>query len=254
MTPPHTIGPHRLYLGDAYEIRPTLGWFDADVMDPPYEFNNSGGGAFRKARGASDRIVADGLTEGFDHSIINPLLCGQVVVFHHGDQRYALEGYLRGNFHRVLLLHWIKENPAPHRNKSYLADIEDWFHALSEEAMQDWFHAWQRGHHPVGDHHDMHRHVTAPVSPSRIFDHPTVKPIAVMDKVIRNISGMFICDPFMGTGSSGVAAIKAGKVFTGIEKNEAHFATAIKRVEAAWAATTPNTTPAGEYALANTGE
>lgn len=45
------IGPHRLYHGDAYQIRPTLGFFDADVLDPPYKFDNSGGGAFRKARG-----------------------------------------------------------------------------------------------------------------------------------------------------------------------------------------------------------
>jgi hypothetical protein len=74
----HTIGPHRLFLGDAYAIRPTLGWFDADVMDPPYLFDNSGGGAFRKSRGAADQIVAEALDQGFDHTIINPLLTGAV--------------------------------------------------------------------------------------------------------------------------------------------------------------------------------
>jgi hypothetical protein len=117
------IGPHHLYFGDAYAIRPTLGWFDADVMDPPYEFNNSGGGAFRAARGASDQIVAEGLTEGFEHSIINPLLCGSIVVFCHHDQIGDLLCYLKGNFHRAALLHWIKTNPAPHRNKHYLGFI-----------------------------------------------------------------------------------------------------------------------------------
>lgn len=49
------IGPATLYLGDAYEIRPTLGWFDHDVTDPQYEFDNSGGGEFRQARGASEK-------------------------------------------------------------------------------------------------------------------------------------------------------------------------------------------------------
>ena len=45
MAPAIQIGPHRLYHGDAYAIRPTLGWMDADVMDPPYLFDNSGGGS-----------------------------------------------------------------------------------------------------------------------------------------------------------------------------------------------------------------
>jgi uncharacterized protein (DUF924 family) len=83
---PITIGPATLYLGDAYAIRPTLGWMDADIMDPPYAFNNSGGGAFRKARGASDQIVEEQLDRGFDRSIIDPARCGAVIVFCHNDQ------------------------------------------------------------------------------------------------------------------------------------------------------------------------
>lgn len=50
MNLPTIIGNATLYLGDAYEIRPTLGWFDADVTDPPYEFESSGGGKWRNAR------------------------------------------------------------------------------------------------------------------------------------------------------------------------------------------------------------
>ncbi len=55
-----------------------------------------------------------------------------------------------------------------------------------------------------------------------------------MDKIARNVAGFTVCDPFMGTGSTGVAAIKAGKVFTGIEHNPTHFATAIQRITEAW--------------------
>ena len=40
----------------------------------------------------------------------------------------------------------------------------------------------------------------------------------------------------MGTGSTGTAAIRAGKVFTGIEHNPRHFATAVTRINAAWSA------------------
>lgn len=217
---PVTIGSATLYLGDAYAIRPTLGWMDADVLDPPYAFNNSGGGAFRKARGASDQIVAEELDQGFDQTIINPLLCGAAVVFCHNDQLPGLLTYLDGGFHRFVLLNWIKPNPSPMANKHYLADTEPFVHA------------WNRGFHPQGDHHDKHRWITAGSMPAKTFGHPTVKPDAVMDKIIRNVAGESVCDPFMGTGSTGCAAIRAGKRFVGIERNPAHFMTAVARISA----------------------
>ena len=123
------IGPHRLWLGGAYEIRPGLGFFEAAVMAPPYLFDASGGGAFRKARGASDQIVEEGLDRGFDRSIIHPLLCGAVVVFCHNDQLPELLPYLHGSFHRFALSVWIKPNPSPMRNRHYLADTEPFTHA-----------------------------------------------------------------------------------------------------------------------------
>lgn len=219
---PVVIGSATLYCGDAYAIRPTLGFFDVDCMDPQYLFDNSGGGAFRAARGASDQIVEEGLDQGFDHTIINSLLCGSVVVFCHNDQLPELLPYINGNFHRFALLHWIKPNPSPMRNKHYLADTEPYIHA------------WNRGYHPVGDHHDMHRWINASPLPSKVFGHPTVKPDSLMAKIMRNVGGESVCDPFMGTGSTGVAAIRAGKRFTGIEKNARHFETACRRIADAY--------------------
>ncbi|WP_374406580.1 DNA methyltransferase [Pelagerythrobacter sp.] len=207
-----------LYCGDAYRIRPTLGWFDADIMDPPYLFDNRGGGAFRKSRAGANLIVEEELDQGFDTSIINPLLCGATVVFCHNDQLADLLPHLRGNFHRHVTMFWIKPNPSPMRNKHYLADTEPFVHA------------WSKGHHPVGDHHDMHRWITAGTMPAKTFGHPTVKPLSVMKKIVANVNGSTICDPFMGTGSTGIAAVRAGKSFTGIEKNPAHFETAVKRI------------------------
>lgn len=57
----------------------------------------------------------------------------------------------------------------------------------------------------------------------KIYDHPTVKPDDVMNKIITNLSGATVCDPLMGSGSTGVAAIRAGRIFTGIEHNSQHF-------------------------------
>jgi len=229
------VGDATLLLGDAYDILPCLGRVEL-VTDPPYLFDNSGGGAFRAARGASDQIVAEGLDQGFDHTLINPLLHPSVVVFCHNDQLPGLLAYLNGNYRRVCVHVWIKPNPSPHRNKHYLADTE--FYVIASEDISDtefFIHAWQEGYHPIGQHRDMHRHITAPSQPAKIYGHPTVKPDAVMDKIIANCGGQSICDPFMGTGSTGVAAIKAGKRFVGIEKNEKHFLTAVARIREAHA-------------------
>lgn len=222
MRAPVTIGPATLYCGDAYEIRPRLGWFDVDVMDPPYLFDNSGGGKFRKSRIGATMIVEEELDQGFDYRIINPLLCGAVVVFCHNDQLPDLLPFLNGNFHRFCLLNWIKPNPSPMANKHYLADTEPFIHA------------WNRSFHPHGEHHDKHRWLSARPMPSKVFGHPTVKPLDLMNKIMANVAGRTVCDPFMGTGSTGVAAIRVGKMFTGIERNPKHFATAVGRVREAW--------------------
>lgn len=217
------VGPATLYCGDAYEIRPTLGWFDADVMDPPYVIKTSGGGSFRKHRPYLDQIKDEGLDRGFDHAIINPLLCGSTVVFCHNDQLPEVAATMKGLFHRYALCVWRKTTPMPVANKHYVPEIELYFHA------------WQRGYHPVGDLNALKRVFECRSRALKDFGHPTVKPDELMAKIIANVNGQTICDPFMGTGSTGVAAVKAGKLFTGIEHNPAHFETAVRRITEAWA-------------------
>lgn len=223
MTPaPVLIGTATLFCGDAYAIRPTLGFHEADVMDPPYAFRATGGGQYRARRPMFDRIVGEDLHRGFDMAIVNPLLCGAAIVFAHNDQLAELLGLVQGQFHRHALCVWQKTNPQPIANKHYRPDVEFYVHA------------WNRGYHPAGDMADLFRvsRITSPRGPSR-YDHPTTKPDALMTKIITNIAGDSVCDPFMGTGSTGVAAVRAGKRFTGIEHNPAYFATAVRRITAA---------------------
>ena len=219
---PITIGNATLYCGDSYQILPTLGWIDHIVTDPPYEFRAEGGGHYRDSRFGMDQILDEGLADGFDHGIINPLLCGSVVVFCHNDQLPKLLPYLDGSFERQAVCIWRKKNPQPVANKHY------------RPVMEFYVHAWNRGHHPRGSLEDLDRMIVA-MSPrgEAKFGHATVKPDEVMDKIIRNVAPGVIADPFMGTGSTGVAAVKAGRQFIGIEKNPAHFATACARLAAA---------------------
>ena len=62
--------------------------------------------------------------------------------------------------------------------------------------------------------------------------HPTVKPIALMSWLCRLVTppGGTVLDPFMGSGSTGIACVQNGFSFIGIEANEEYFEIAIRRI------------------------
>ena len=65
-----------------------------------------------------------------------------------------------------------------------------------------------------------------------MFGHPTPKPLDYMLKLIERITrlGDTILDPFMGSGTTGVACVKTGRNFIGIEIDPDYFAIAEKRI------------------------
>lgn len=63
-------------------------------------------------------------------------------------------------------------------------------------------------------------------------EHPTQKPVAVMSWSVAFFpDAETICDPFMGSGTTGVAAVQAGKRFVGIEIDERYFDLACRRID-----------------------
>lgn len=68
---------------------------------------------------------------------------------------------------------------------------------------------------------------------SGVKRHPSEKPVAVMRQIIESSScaGELVADPFMGSGSTIIAALLAGRRAVGIESDPKHFAVAKKRVE-----------------------
>ncbi len=253
-----------LYLGDAYAVMPALiaaGALQraetACVTDPPYEFNTSGGGAFRKERPNMDAIEAAGLNRGFDISILDePSLDGpggaiadpqawaaSAVVFCHDNQGPAVWAALRARYRRAVACFWHKTNPQPLANKHYKADLELYFHA------------WDAGAHPVGALTEKTRVWRGSVGKSA-FSHPTVKPLGLMAKIMTNVSARMIVDPFMGSGTTGVAAVRAGKRFVGVETDAEHFETAKKRLAdgVLWQAPRTDVKAPGADEPATTGE
>lgn len=210
------IGRALLYLGDCREWLPIIGAVDAVVTDPPFLFNASGGGRFRKERHAMDGIIDNGLDEGFDINIFDFSLYKSFITFCHNNQIHTIAPILAAAYHRHVFCFWEKSNPMPVANKNYQSNIECYIHA------------WQHGAHPTGNLIDLKRTVQN-VNGKSPYKHPTVKPDIVMNKIIRNTNACVILDPYMGTGSTGIAALRAGKDFIGIEKNPAFFNIACQR-------------------------
>ena len=65
--------------------------------------------------------------------------------------------------------------------------------------------------------------------------HTTQKPDSLMEALVRDFTdpGDLICDPFAGSGTTGVAAIRLGRRFIGWEKSPQYHAIAVKRLMAA---------------------
>ncbi|HEV3262775.1 MAG TPA: site-specific DNA-methyltransferase, partial [Gemmataceae bacterium] len=74
-----------------------------------------------------------------------------------------------------------------------------------------------------------------PNVPPQARVHPTEKPVGLIGSVIKAAPGQTILDPFMGSGSTGVAAVKEGRHFVGIEIERRYFDLACKRIEEAYA-------------------
>lgn len=194
--------------------------FEAIVTDPPYKFAASGGGHYRKKRKMLDEIEERGLDLGFDLDLLSWKNAGSIVVFCHNDQLLEILQRLKQGFKRQCVLAWHKQNPQPVRNKHYLPDTEFFVHA------------WQQDNFPRGQHHDMRRWFVTEGQ----FDkhgHPACKPLELMRKIVRNVAADTIFDPFMGSGTTGVAAVLEGRNFIGAEAATDYHAIARRRIDAA---------------------
>ena len=66
------------------------------------------------------------------------------------------------------------------------------------------------------------------------YNHPTIKPVDILQNLIVNSSkeGEVVFDPFMGSGSTGVACKKTNRDFVGIEIDKTYYDIAVERIEA----------------------
>jgi site-specific DNA-methyltransferase (adenine-specific) len=76
-----------------------------------------------------------------------------------------------------------------------------------------------------------------PIPSEKVVGHPCPKPLAPFLWIVERATEprQMVCDPFMGSGTTGVACVRAGRAFIGIEREPKYFDIACRRIEQAMA-------------------
>lgn len=203
------IGAATLYLGDCREILPTLPKVDAVITDPPYgvSYSSGMGGKFKGASIMGDECVSL------------------------RDEVISVMGDVRGLYFGS----WKMPKPASTK-QTLIWDKGD------HVGMGDLSLPWRPNTeeiYVIGSGFVGHRgssviRVNAPspnFTPDKHRFHPTEKPVGLMEILLDKTPGDRILDPFMGSGTTGVACMNLGRSFIGIEREPRYFDIACRRID-----------------------
>ena len=204
------IGDAKLLCGDYRDILPMLE-ADAVVTDPPYGIGYAhGGGGGKLARStafAHEAIVGD-------------------------DQPFDPSDFLR--FPTVVL--WGANHFAERLPSSAGWLIWDKRDGVCSNDQADCEIAWTNKPSPARLMRHLWNGMLKASERGESRFHPTQKPVAVMEWCLKQATqvGDLVLDPFMGSGTTGVACAKLGRKFIGIEIEPKYFEIACRRIEAAY--------------------
>ena len=221
-------GTVRLIQGDCLQVLPTLeaGSIDLVATDPPYGNNYSTGyrkGVYRP----HTRIIGDKLTEPILNDVaakLEPILNDVAAIYWCASpDRLDMVLPILRRWQVVNVLCWDKGNcTAGDLEASYGKQWEAIVYARTKR-------------HPLigGRDRDV---VRIPRLHGAAYVHPTQKPVELMEYLIGRHDAETVLDPFMGSGTTGVACIRTGRRFIGIEPDEGYFEIAKRRCIEALAA------------------
>lgn len=207
---------------------------DFILTDPPYNLGqHSTGNIPLPGRSAMNNDVAEWDKIDFNPEewadefirILKP--SGNLFIFTSYNQLGRWYNCLDHRFDTSNFMIWHKTNPAPKIFKAgFLNSCEMIFTCWNKK------HTWN-----FISQAEMHNFIQSPIcmSPERLKNpkHPAQKPVSILKKMIEIASNKddIIFDPFMGVGSTGVAALELDRRFIGVELDETFFAAAKKRIE-----------------------
>ena len=222
-----------LRLGDCLEVLKTIPDKSVDlvVMDPPYLKKGNGyycgGGAFgSKNRQYHSSLDKNGLLDGISSDVLDGLIRVMknvnIYIWCNKEQIKDYINYFKD--YNMELLTWHKTNPVPTCNNKYLSDTE-YLLFFRESGVKIY-----------GSYQTKKKFYVTPINKSdkEKYGHPTIKPLDIIKNLIINSSkrGGVILDPFMGSGTTGVACKELGRDFIGVEIDEKYFNIAKDRINA----------------------
>jgi len=230
------IGSCTLYLGDTMEILPRFisegERYDLLVCDPPYELTSGGctvGGLHERFGNGRHKYGNTGnLFDGDipDWSEFMPLFyqclkdrANAYVMADSKNQFHMQREAIAAGFKFHNLLRWNKRTATPNRYYMKNDEFIGFFYKGAARMINNCS--------SMAGVDFSHRDVTG---------HPTEKPVSLMQMYIENSSseGDVVVDPFMGVGSTAVAAVQSGRAFVGIERDKMWYDAACERVEHAY--------------------
>ena len=235
-TPPVVIEAARTVLmqGDCMQLLQEIpsGQVDMLLTDPPYELSKSKGGGMMGCGGRKyagelrDAGMVSGIdTAGFLSLCLNLFankqnFCG--VFFCSTKQLVEYLRWAEANSLQYGVGVWHKSNPPPLCNYKYLNDVEYWVYIKGNKSKI------------LGSYQSKSMVYKSQVNKADKvkYGHPTIKPLDLTEKIIINhtTEGAHILDPFMGSGTTGVAARDLGRRFTGVELDADYFNVARARI------------------------
>jgi len=217
-----TIGSADIYLGDCRDVLQFVAKDAAIVSDPPYGigYAHGGHGPAKKATAATKRgnrpIFGDDAP--FDPQFWTERF-SNVLLF--GADHFYPRLPDRGRF-----LAWNKLGPFPPMGDCF-SDVEFAWHS-GEKTARIFSHLWKGFSFSQQGERDGLVNGRA----SRL--HPTQKPVQLMAWCIEQAGcPALVFDPYMGSGTTGVAALEMGLKFIGCEIDRQYFDIACKRLERA---------------------
>ena len=189
----------QLYLGDCLEVKKSMPdkSVDAVITDPPYGLDKKWTGGTWFTRG----VYKDGVS--WDKKVPTEIILSLT--------KYPVCVIWGGNYYELpparCWLLWDKPNAVPTMGQFEMAwtNLDKPSNKFSHSV-----NGWKR-------------------------EHPTEKPVALMKWILEKYTheGDTILDPFMGSGTTGVACVQTGRNFIGIEIDPTYFAIAERRIKEA---------------------
>ena len=229
------IGDCIMIEGDCLEVMPQIGKVDHVVTDPPYEASLHAAKAhlsdLRKDKGPELKEINFTAIDEIRSDVVRGAggVCdGWFIAFCtvEGVWKWAEEINASPMKYKRACV-WVKPDSTPQLNGQGPAQGAECFvTAWCGSGHAKWNAGGKRG---------VYRHCVNPSD--RQGEHPTEKPWRLFAELATDFTnrGQTILDPFMGSGTTGVACVKTGRSFIGIELDPDYFDIACKRVREAYA-------------------